>query len=413
MAKLQCVVHRSAINDTLAAWVRAYPAAGRRGGRRAVLLAGMMAVSACSSVSPDTVLVAAQPAVLPQRPLTPYSDALRCIHDQLVTAPTKPITLTVGEIPDATGRITPGLRDMITSAIADVASGSGHYELTELAVRTDGYPETIGVRPELGGALIGIGPVRQNSGLQMVGALTQADRDNQFKDVSAGVSYKDNVIDAARSDNLSTVALDLRLVDISNGLTITNTTRSLLAVRNHGVSANAAITVGSFGFSFDYSVSRQEGPHQAVRTLIELSVAELLSQAAHIPYWACMKVDRRNPLIQRQIARWFDAATDVERETEVRGRLRALGFRVPAPPASATDAILAFQQQAGLVPSGVADFETYAELLTRSLPQGATAASKADRPPPVTPAAVSRLPAEPVENPYAASQIVHRLGNAL
>ena len=262
--------------------------------RPAVIVAAVLALSACAVVTPETALVAAQPAADPVRPLTPYSDALRCINEQLRNVPGKSVTLSVGSVPDATGRITPGLRDMVTTAAAEVAAGRRHFDLTEVAeVPELSFANGGGVRPTPGGALVGVGELHLNSGLQLVGALTQADRDNQSSDVSAGGSYQASTVDAAKTSDISTLALDLRLVDISNGLSITNSTHSLLAVHGNGVSANAAITIGSFGGSFSYDLSQQEGADQAVRTLVELSVAELLGEAAHVPYWACMKGDRQ------------------------------------------------------------------------------------------------------------------------
>src|SRR6478735_4874833 len=96
---------------------------GRRWGVSAALIALLMVLPACSRISPDAALIVSQPNMDPMRPATPYSVALRCIHDLIGTAGGPPITLTIGSVPDSTGRITPGLRDMITSAVADVTIG--------------------------------------------------------------------------------------------------------------------------------------------------------------------------------------------------------------------------------------------------------------------------------------------------
>jgi curli biogenesis system outer membrane secretion channel CsgG len=342
----------------------------------------LLALSACGQVTPETVLVAAQPAADPVRPLTPYSEALRCINQQIRTATGHAVTLTVGSVPDATGRITPGLRDMVTSAAAEVTAGGQRFDLTEVAVVPDLGFNYAGIRPHPGGALIGIGQIRLNNGLQLIGSLTQADRGNQSSNIAVGGSYQNNNIDAAKTDDISTLALDLRLVDITNGLSIVNTTRSMLAVQTRGSSANAAMTIGSFGLSFSYSLTRQEGAHQAVRTLIELSVAELLGQAARVPYWVCLKVDRRNPAVVERIARWFTAMTPAGREQDVRERLRSAGYQITAAPGSAADAIVAFQRANSLVPSGRADFETYAQLVMALMPSDVLANPLPKDPPP-------------------------------
>ena len=278
---------------------------------------------------------------------------------------------------------------MITSAVADVALGQGRFDLTEIAVR-EGHAGNTGVRPEQGGALIGLGAVRQGSGLQLIGALTQADRGNQSASTSAGGAYQENSIDASRNDELSTVALDLRLVDISKGLSITQATRSMLAVRSSGLSADAGLSIGRFGASFSYSLNKREGAHQAVRTLVELSVAELLGQAARVPYWTCLSIDRNHPVVQSQIEHWFRALSPAELDRDVRDRLVARGIPVPPQPASASAAIAQFQRQQGLVPTGRPGFETFASLVGAQLPPGASIDQLPDTLPP--PAAMAAGP---------------------
>lgn len=342
----------------------------------------LIALQGCGRVPPEAALVAAQPATDPVRPNTPYTQALRCIRDQLGIGARPPTTLTVGSVPDATGRITPGLRDMIMSAISDVTMGQARFDLTEIAVRYEGYGVPTGVRPEQGGALIGLGPVRQGSGYQLVGALTQADRNNQSISVSAGISQRaETTADTGATDDLSTVALDLRLVDISGGLSVLYSTRSLLAVRSTGISANAGLLIGSVGAAFGFSFNRQEGAHQAVRTLVELSVAELLGQAARVPYWTCLAVDASHPVVQQQIVRWWRGMSAEDIDLDIRDRLRLAGYPVAAPPASFADALLAYQVGNHLVPTGRPNFETYAQLVSTAFPANASTLPMPTAPP--------------------------------
>lgn len=343
----------------------------RRGA--AALIAALLVLAGCQAVPPEAALVAAQPRTDPARPGTPYSDALGCLRDQLAAAPGPVSTVTIGTVPDATGRITPGLRDMVASAIADIAGGRSRFNLIEIANRAEGFGLATGIRPDLGGALIGISNIRQMAGYQLIGALTQADRANQSRGLDGGVSVNGSEGGVGLTDDFSTVALDLRLVDISGGLSVVHATRNLLAVRNTGFAIRAGVTIGSVGTSLDYSFDRREGAHQAVRTLVELSVAELLGRTAQVPYWTCLSVDRNHPTIRAQIARWYRAMSEEELDRDVRQRLRAAGVAVPEAPEPATAAITAFQAANNLVPNGRPTFETYATLVGRHLPRGASA----------------------------------------
>lgn len=257
------------------------------------------ALAACAQVSPDAGLAAARPTAGPARQTTPYSEPLVCLRRRLAGVKGEAQFISVGMIPDATGRITPGARDMVSAAVVAATGGSARYIPTEAATVAGVAALPIGPVAGSLGLLVGP-PAALQSGpalpanavlvarsMQIVGALSQADKAVRQSGVQGGLGIGDRSVGAGSTSDDGVVTLDLRLVDVQTGV-ILQATSNALVVRNSGRAANAALRVGSLGLSLDASFDRREGPHQAVRTLVDLSVLELLGRQARVPYRACI-----------------------------------------------------------------------------------------------------------------------------
>lgn len=351
------------------------------------------ALAACAQVPPETGLIAAQPATDPARQATSYSGALACLRRQLAAgAGGRSQFITVGLIPDATGRITPGIRDMVSAAVVSATNGSVRYIPTEAATVAGVAGVPIGTTSTSLGLLVGPPVVPQlglalpvnaalvSRSMQIIGSLSQADKAVVQSGLQGGIGIGDQTLGASSTSDYGAVTLDLRLVDVQTGV-ILQATSNMLVVRNSGRAANAALRLGSLGVSFDASFDRREGPHQVVRTLADLSVVELLGQQAKAPYWKCLAVDTAHPVVREQLRSWYQAMTPAEIDRDVRTRLRGLSMRVPDPPAAANVAVAEFQYRNGLVPNGRPTFETYAALVAARMPLGASVSLERRRPP--------------------------------
>jgi hypothetical protein len=333
--------------------------------------AAVMATSLAGCSSYTDGLNTWQPSTDAMRPSTSYTSALACIRgliNERGQAPGgKPITVTVGFMPDTTGRLLPGLRDMVTSATSDVVTGGKMFELVEIGSFGRQVGPTYGSKPDVTGSLLGVAGITQRSGYQIVGAVTQADSKNSDRGGSAGFSHDNHVSSGVSIGNtVSTVGVDLRLVDMGRGLSVPYTTRSMLRVQSSGVSADISFKIGNWGGDFSFESSTSEGPHQAVRQLVELSVAELLGQAANVPYWSCFGANRDDPEVRAKIQTWWSRMNAEQTEADVRQRLRALGYEVPSE-GSAEAAIKNYQRSAGLVVTGKPSYETFASLVVRQM----------------------------------------------
>ena len=334
--------------------------------RGAALLALLLFSSACASVDPRTGLAMSQAISPPGRALTPYTEALACL-DQLMASQPRGAhrqAISVGLTPDATGRISPGLRDMITATLVRATASSNALIPTEVLTPGTVPPAVTAGSPGAINALLL--PSRHANSVQVLGALTQADRNVQAQNAQAGIGLGENRFGLSQNSDISNVGVDLRLTQL-------DTTRTLLAVSNQVMLKNvsrgvtADFSIRSVGANFELSFDEREGLHQAVRTLVELSLVELLGQYTHVPYWRCLQSDRGRPDVQRQIAAWFRDLDERGLDDYVRRRLRALGYTVPNPPESAASAIGLFQREQRLVPNGRPTFETFAALTDAQL----------------------------------------------
>jgi curli biogenesis system outer membrane secretion channel CsgG len=199
-----------------------------------------------------------------------------------------PIPIGIGFIPDATGRVLPGLRGMVTTTTASLLTSWDKFQVSEIATTGNALIQSLGSKPDSTGALIAVPKVEQTRGLQIVGSLTQADSTVEDKSLSLGVSSSQNSFGLSGGKTKSTIALDLYLINIEDGLRIIGSTSSALTVTNLSVGGNASLQIGAVGIELDAEVHKNEGPHWAARQLVELSVLTLLGEAAGVNYQGCL-----------------------------------------------------------------------------------------------------------------------------
>jgi curli biogenesis system outer membrane secretion channel CsgG len=368
--------------------VRARPHA-RIAARCAALLAAGLGASGCA-VDARTGLAMGQPLAPPGRAATPYTAALECLDGQMARQPRArdALAIAAGTIPDATGRLSPGLRDMVTAAFVRANRLSRALVPTEALTLSQVPVQNTGSVTAGTGTIIAAGdaPSGRNM-LQVHGSLSQADRAVQGQTMQAGIGFGENMFGISQNSDIANVGIDLHLT-VADTRQILYSVSNAMTVRNRSRGANADFSIRNVGVNLEIAFDEREGLHQAVRTLVELSVLELIGQWAQVPYWHCLQTDRANPAVMRQIAAWYRALGPGELDAWMRRHLAAIGYVVPPAPASATPAIGAFQQDHGLVPNGQPTFETFAALMDARLDRtpGATGAvAAAVVPPPMPP----------------------------
>lgn len=330
-------------------------------------------IAGCTSPDPRTGAAAGQPATPPGRAATPYTEALSCLSEQLKARQIvmqQPTRLGAGNIPDATTRVSPGLRDMVTAAIVRGTRGSTVFIPAESLSLAMIPPASPGGPVTSTGSIISASKMPADpSSLQVYGALTHADRNVQGREDRLGFGDSNNVFGISRNADIANIGIILHLAQVGSGV-IRQSVSNQMTVRNVSRGANADFTVKGIGLSFAVSFDEREGLHQAVHTLVDLSVLELLGQEARVPYWHCFQLNRGNPRVQKQIAEWFKELSASDLDSYARERLRVLGYEVPPAPGSMMPVLSTFQRGQGLVPNGLPTFETFAALVDGQLAVG-------------------------------------------
>ena len=323
-------------------------------------LGALLALTGCAATKPETAQVVSQPRTPAIRNITSFSGALRCMDDLFVRHGVRDIFITSAGVPDATGEIATGTREMLISAVSRMSARSGGFRYVDYDPRQIDVHELHQLIDSSGAFLAPNYYIR--------GAITQLDEGVVDASAGFGFSLPEFNFGINKNQVISLVTLDLNVADfvsrqILPGLSANNS----LAVVRTGRAADAGGRIKKAGLFFNIALDQSEGVHQAVRTLVELGAIELLGKLAQVPYWTCLQIESTNPLVRAEASDWYHGMTPSERSTFVQRALKGGGYyagpisgRIDA---ATSDAIGAYQAEQGLVPSGRVDFQLYLALL--------------------------------------------------
>ena len=370
---------------------------------RWIAATGLLLLNACHP-RPETGFDAQQPRTAAVRNIGSFSESLRCMDTLLEANGKRDIYITTAGIPDATGLIATGTKEMFISAVSRMSARSGafrfvDYDITQLDVQV--LSELVGLRNDF------VAP-----SYYIRGAITQLDSSVLASSQSAGISLAKIDLGVSSDQVVSVISMDLnvgRLVtrQILPGMSANNS----IAVVRSGRGADVGGLIGKAGLSFSVSLDKSEGFAQAVRNLVELSTIEVLGKLAQVPYWECLSIEPTNPAFRAEARQWFDLMGSEARNRFVEAGLQRAGYLtdgrrdLPA-------AVARYQAENDLVPSGRIDFELYYRLLA-SEPNRARGRSAAAPAPVVTPlAAVATAPVAPAATAPRALLSTSRGGQA-
>jgi hypothetical protein len=356
-------------------------------------LAVLPLLTAACYPRPETAYDAQQPGTRAVRNIGNFNQALRCMDDMFLAQGKRDVYITTAGIPDATGLIATGTKEMFISAVSRMSAKSGafrfvDYDPTQLDVQV--LSELVGLHEDF---------VAPNYYVR--GAITQLDSSVLSSSAAAGISVP--YLDLAISGNqvVSIVSMDLNVGKLTTrqilpGISANNS----IAVVQSGKGADIGGLIGKAGISLSVSLDKSEGFHQAVRNLVELSTIEVLGKLTHVPYWECLSIEATNPNFRAEAREWFDTMGESERQRFVRIGLARAGYLSAADDGSdarLSDAVARYQAENDLVPNGRLDFDLYYRLLAsdaRRPGQGrAPVATSAPTPAVAPPPAVAPTPA--------------------
>jgi hypothetical protein len=364
--------------------------AGRRWRSLALSLATLL--GACHP-RPETSFDAQQPRTAAVRNIGSFTESLRCMDDLFASQGKRDIYITTAGIPDATGLIATGTKEMFISAVSRMSAKSGafrfvDYDITQLDVQI--LSELVGLNQEF------VAP-----SYYVRGAITQLDSNVLSSSKSAGLSLAKLDLGVSSDQVVSVISMDLNVAKLTTrqilpGISANNS----IAVVRSGRGADVGGLIGKAGLSFSVSLDKSEGFAQAVRNLVELSTIEVLGKLARVPYWECLSIEPTNPAFRTEARQWFDLMGPTERQRFVEAALIRAGY-APGGSGDLSPAIARYQAANDLVPSGRMDFDLYYRLLASDPGRGRGGAAAA--------AARAPVPAVPVAEPAAAPATPPRL----
>lgn len=335
--------------------------------RAPLALALAWTASGCVFTPPQEVASLAKPQVLPVKNITSFSDSLRCMDDLFLAFGKKNIVLTSQGIPDATGEVTTGTKEMLISAVSRMSERSRAFTFVDFDQSQFDINQLQG--------LVGFTSDFVVPNYYIRGAITQLDENVVSETVGAGISLESAELGAQADQVVSVVSVDMNMGDlltrqIMPGISANNS----IAVRRRGIGGDAGGEISKAGLSINVSFNKSEGMHQAVRTLIDLSTIEVLGRLAQVPYWRCLEIEQTNPEMQAQARGWFNRMDEPERVRFVQRALAGLG-RYQGPVSgvldqTTRDAIGAYQAEHGLIADGRVNFDLYATLINGDLALG-------------------------------------------
>ncbi|SMH61975.1 DUF4384 domain-containing protein [Azospirillum agricola] len=338
------------------------PPSGRRAAGRCAALAALLLalpLAGCFTAG-EKVSVVQQPKTPAVRTISSFSEALRCMDGLMAAHGKHDIYITSNGIPDATGRVAGGTKDMLITAVSRMSERSNAFRFVDFEPALDDVNALYW--------MIGVQPNFRAPSYYIRGAITQLDDNVVSESAGAGISLPKFDLGVSADQVASMISVDLNVGELVTRQIIPGMSSSnSLAVLTSGKGADGGALIGKAGLTFNVSFNKSEGLHQAVRTLVELSTIEVLGKLTRTPYWQCLGIDQTNPAFMGQARDWFDGMPAAQRVTFVQRTLAADGYYDGAVTGELNEqtraAVSRYQADHDLIATGRIDFDLYQRML--------------------------------------------------
>jgi len=343
-------------------------------------VAGLATLAGCGVTgAPERAYDVRQPKANVVRTFTNFSESLRCMDNLFARFGVANVVITSDGIPDATGKVAAGTKDMLISAISKMSVRSKAFAFVDFDQRQEDVANLQ--------QLVGFTDEFRVPSYYIRGAITQLDEGVIAESIGGSLALPNFELGASKDQVVSVIATDMnigKLVtrQIMAGMSASNS----VVVRRSGAAGDIGGTIKKVGLSFNISMNKQEGLHQATRTLIELSAIEILGKLTRVPYWRCLKIEQTNPYVVAETREWFDSMSKEGRVSYAQRALKAAGeYRGPAHgrlDSSTREAIGRFQSKNSLIATGSVDFDLYRTLISKDIALGKGSAPNVTKPAP-------------------------------
>jgi peptidoglycan hydrolase-like protein with peptidoglycan-binding domain/curli biogenesis system outer membrane secretion channel CsgG len=329
------------------------------------LLAGALLLAGCAA--PEDAPAISRPKTMPVRNFTSFSPALTCMDNLFTRFGINGIVITSAGLPDATGEVRTGTKDMLISAVSAMSVRSGAFKFVDFD------QQEVDVHSLQ--SLVGFTEDFRVPNYYIRGAITQLDEGVIADSGGASIASPGFSLGFNQDKVVSVVSLDMNIGNlitrqIQPGMSAHN---SISVTRNTKV-GDAGGTIQTYGLFFNLALNRAEGMHAAVRNLVELSTIEVLGKLAEVPYWRCLQIEQTNPAVEAQARAWFTDMSEREPIVFVQRALASQGL-YDAPITGERDettkgAVARYQADNGLIADGRINYDLYASLIQEDLALG-------------------------------------------
>lgn len=286
---------------------------------------------------------------------TNFTESLSCMDDLLARMQFRSGTpITNFEIVDATGKLAVGGRAMLIRSMSLMTRRSDSFHYIDIdpkyTVNTDVALKVLA------------------DGLLIQGTISELNNNVLSKNLGGGAGTHSIFAGTNDQQMANAIAVDMSLEHFSNHEIIPSTaTSNTLTLVRRDRSVNIDGQIGSPGLSFSYSDDTAEGEPRGVRTLIELTVVEMIGKYYKLPYWQCLGITDTDPRAGRLANEHYINLKPEERVAFDANGLRAAGYYTGPDTKIWTDQLRAaaaqYGQAQGAVPTGLENFELFFMLL--------------------------------------------------
>lgn len=345
------------------------------GWKAGVAVCVMVAVSGCSTLgrnSPrknaaffDQSYVEDRSVVWPVRSVSNFNDGLSCMDAMLRDNHIGPVLITSKSIPDASGKVFVAAKDMVITSLSEMSRTSNAFRFVDYEID----PLKQDTVQTLSGLLLQSNQMQiQMPQLYVSGAISFMDQNVMIGRRSLGAGTNDGEIGISRDLIGTVMGTELHLGDFQTRTLIPGVySANEMALANKGAGLDLGGRIRKAGVQFEVGSDYSQGVGPATRTLVDLSMIELVGKWARLPYWQCLSLDQNHPEFQRQLRQWYLQMNPTQRAAFMARGLRANGYYTGdvsgrTIPASLRDAVRRFQVDQRLAATGDMNYETYDRL---------------------------------------------------
>jgi hypothetical protein len=228
----------------------------------------------------------------PQTNATSFAQALRCMDGVFKSWGARGVTVVLEDIPDSTGKVKVGAKDMFISATSSMTRGSRAISL---------------IPWDKGKIFEGRDEIVKAANFAVQGSISQFDETMLRKQSDGAVCIGPLCAGAAESDSFSGLSLDLNMIE-TRGLTLIPgvSSKNYVLIRRKGKGYDGDLTLKKFGVQYNFVFNSSDGQGQALRSLVELSTIELYGRLLKIPYWSCLGLTDADAGVSTEIDDWWE-----------------------------------------------------------------------------------------------------------